>query len=179
MPEADYDMRLLKYYYMCLLHEASKFLIMLFIFSRFHAGTRFLVAALVLCTLRHNMGGIHFKQYWSCFGFSLAFFAVVIAMAEFFQVNLVVQIITICLCILITFLIGPVQSSTRPAMDKKHFVHYRNTACIIMAACMVLFICIKSFTYRDLIYWVIVFQTLQLFVAKIYERRKKNETLHK
>ena len=177
MPEASNDMRLLKYYYMCLLHEASKFLIMLFIFSRFHAGTEFLVAALVLCTLRHNMGGIHFRQYWSCFGFSLAFFAIVAVMAKFCPVNLIVQIITICLCILITFLIGPVQSSTRPPIDKKHFVRYRNTACIIMAVCMVLFICIKSFTYRDLIYWVIFFQTLQLIAAKIYERRKKYETL--
>ncbi len=177
MPEASNDMRLLKYYYMCLLHEASKFVIMLFIFSRFHAGTEYLVAALTLCMLRHNMGGIHFRQYWSCFGFSLFFLASVIAMAEFCQVNLPVQIITISLCILMTFLTGPVQSGTRPAMDKKQFMRYRNNACVIMAVCMVLFICMKSFTYRDLIYWVIVFQTLQLIVAKIYERRKKNETL--
>lgn len=177
MPEASDDMRMLKYYYMCLLHEVSKFLIMLFIFSRFHAGTQYVVAALALCALRHNMGGIHFRQYWSCFGFSLVFLAVVITIARFCPVNLVVQIITTCLCILITFLTGPVQSSTRPALDKKHFIRYRNNACIVMAVLMVLFICMKSFTYRDLIYWVIVFQTLQLVAAKIYERRKKNETL--
>lgn len=177
MPEASNDMRMLKYYYMCLLHEASKFLIMLFIFSCFHAGTEYLVAALTLCMLRHNMGGIHFKQYWSCFGFSLVFLAGVIAMAEFCPVNLLVQVITTILCIASTFLIGPVQSSTRPAIDKKHFMRYRNNACIIMAVFMVLFICMKSFTYRNLIYWVIVFQTLQLIAAKIYERRKKDETL--
>lgn len=178
MHDTSYEMKLLKYYTICLFYEISKFLIMLYFFTYLHLSIEYLVAIFTLCLLRHNIGGIHFKHYWSCFGFSLFFIMGIIVCSKLCIINNFIQNITSILCLILTFYIGPIQSEVRPPLDKKHFIRYRNTACIILFLFIILFLCMKSFTYRNLIYWVIVFQTLQLIAAKIIiERRKKNETI--
>ncbi|MCI9079369.1 MAG: accessory gene regulator B family protein [Lachnospiraceae bacterium] len=176
MPDTSYDLKWLKYYMLCFVYEVSKFIIMLVLFTYLHLNTEYLVTILVLCTLRHNIGGIHFKHYWSCFAFSLFFIAGIIVCSKLVIVNNFIQIFTIVLCMIFTFSIGPIQAETRPPLDEKHFILYRNTACIILLLFLILFICMKSFAYRNLTYWVIVFQTLQLIAAKITGRRGENET---
>ena len=176
MPDTSYEIKLLKYYILCFFYEISKFLVMLAIFTYLHLTIDYLVVIIALCALRHNIGGIHFKHYWSCFIFSLFFITSIIICSKLIIVYDIVQNITVILCILSTFYIGPIQSEARPPLNKKHFVQYRNTACLILVLFLILVISLKSFTYKNLIYWVIVFQTLQLIAAKIRERRKKYET---
>ena len=78
----SYQLELLRYLYLCITYEGSKFLILLIFFSFFHLGVEFCMEVLFLLALRNFFGGLHFNHYISCFAFTLAFSSTGIALSH-------------------------------------------------------------------------------------------------
>ena len=143
----------MRYVYTCLLYEGSKFLLLYAIFSLFRMDHEYLAAITVLLSIRNFSGGIHFSTYWGCFLFTF-----------FFLFGAIWASRTIAL-----------PFDNRPKLTARQHLFYKSIGCAVTFLYFLLFLCEETFTYRNLIFWVIVFQILQLIAAKIYKKGDHHE----
>lgn len=162
-----YEIELLRYFYLCLVYEGSKFLIMLIFFSALHLRTEFLIGILVLLSLRNFYGGLHFQRYISCFAFTFGFTAISLLLAYYIHLSNLWQIMILLAAFTISCFIGPIASSNRPPLSKRQERIYHICGIFVFLIYLSLFITWKTFPYSNICFWVIVLQTLQLAAAKI------------
>lgn len=165
-----YELKLLRYFYLCIAYEGSKFIIMLFFFWTLQLQNEFLTEIFVLLTLRNFYGGIHFKHYLSCFAFTFSFIATGLLLAHYFFLNNAAQIVILLLSLIISCIIKPVTSSNRPPLSEKQEAIYHICGISILLLHIAFFISCKTFPYRNICFWVIVLHTLQLIVAKTFTK---------
>ena len=170
---SEYELKKIKYFYLCLLYEGSKFLLMLLFFSCVHLQREYLVAIVVLLSIRGFSGGIHLQTYTGCLIFSFAFMLSSILCSQTITLSNTTQNAILALCILLMLFVGPVTSSNRPALTQKQNMIYRCITCSVLLFYLILFIAAKTFPYRNICFWVIVFQISQLVAAKILKKGEK------
>lgn len=174
----QHEIALLKYTFLCFLTDGSKFLIMYLLFHLLSLSTDYLISLGVLLSIRNFTGGIHLKHYSSCLLFTFSFVSSVIFLSHSIAVNENIQIMTLLMMIPIVFIVGPVTCSKRPKLSEQQSLIYKSIACCILGIYTSVFICTKTIPYQNLMYWGIVFQIIQLVVAKlIKERRTYNEKI--
>ena len=153
---SSYELELLRYLYLCITYDVSKFLILFLFFSFFHLGKEFCIEIFFLTSLRNFFGGLHYKHYVSCFIFTFIFSSVGIALSHLIALNNMFQISILTVIIIISVLTKPVTSTNRPPLSVKLEIIYHCCGMIILLIYFVLFLTTKTFPYRNLCFWVIV-----------------------
>lgn len=167
------------YLFLCLFSEGSKFLIMYIIFHALHMTGEYLITLIVLLSVRNFSGGIHLKHYTSCLIFTFTFILGIILVSRVLVLNPVIESLILLAAASLLFITGPVTSTNRPDLSLEQNKAFRRTGAVIILIYSVLFLCMRTLTCHDLIFWVIVFQILQLIAAKmIKERREHYEKLY-
>lgn len=155
--------------------ELSKLLITLLVALPFGYADEVLVATIVLLSIRCNSGGLHFSHYISCFLFTSAFYIIAIALARYPLPNIYL-IFGLLISFGIFLFTGPITSVMRPRLTEDEVKKYSHRVIILLLVYSALLILLETLPYRELIYWVIVLQIIQLLCAKfarkgeIYEK---------
>lgn len=165
----DYQIAQLKYTFTIIFSELSKFMIMAFFFR--NCIVLYLYAAILLSALRLSTGGLHAKTYPGCLLMSLSFFCAAIYLLPQIRISKLLMCVLVLGCMAAICLVGPVASVYREQPDehrKKRLVIQSLTAIFIQ---LVLFLIFdnRSFVVGN---WVIVLQTAQLIISKIYKEVK-------
>lgn len=170
----SYELELLRYFYLCIAYDGSKFLILLLFFSLFHLGMEFCMEILFLTSLRNFFGGLHFNRYVSCFAFTFAFSSTGIILSHLIVLNNKFQTILLAVIILISAITKPVTSTSRPPLSVKQEVIYRCCGMIVLLIYFAIFLTTETFPYRNLCFWVIILQTMQLTTASLKKGEKRS-----
>lgn len=169
-----YEIAMLKYFYLCIVYDGSKFCILLIFFSFFHLFKDFCMCIVFLLSLRNFWGGLHFKHYMSCFAFTFAFTGAGIALSNLVVLDNRLEICLLIVTIAVSAVIAPVTSQSRPALSKKQSCIYHCCGLAVLLFYFVLFLVNPTFSYRNLCFWVILLQTLQLIAAKLLMKGEYN-----
>lgn len=164
------EIELLRYFYLCFLYESSKFIIMFVFFSLFHLQIEFCIEVFVLLSIRSFYGGIHFEHYSSCFAFTLIFFGIGLLLSESAYLNNGSQICILFFCLIVSWTIKPITSKNRPKLSHRQEMRYHFLGMLLLFIYLLLFITLKTFPYKNICFWVIVLQTTQLVVARIFQK---------
>lgn len=160
-----------KYVLKLYLYDFSKLIVLIGIFLYYKKIDMFLYSYLLLFKLRTSSGGLHFKKYLSCLIFSILYFYGNVVVLGSVAVSLDVEIIISILCCCITFLIGPIHSSTRPSLDQKQKNIFRKKSLSSAVYCSTLNIILYDTKYTNVGFGAIVLFTAQLIVASILKKR--------
>lgn len=170
---SERELAIIRYLLLCLLYEGSKFICLFALFTSIGMQKEYLIAVVILLSIRNFLGGIHLNHYISCFLFTLIFMSISILLGRYLALEYILQNIILIVMIGISFICGPVTSTNHSALTPHLRNIYKSLGCFVLSGYFILFICKETFIYRNLCFWVIVLQTLQLTVAKYSERRKK------
>lgn len=160
-----------------LVSESVKFLILFFLALFLGYVGEMLVATFVLLTIRSNSGGLHFSHFGSCLVFTIGFYAAAIGLAQYplpsklFPIGLI-------LALGIFAWIGPITSIMRPRLQPKDIQHYSRRVIFLLMAYSSILIVFETLPYRNIIYWVIVLQILQLLCARLARKGEIYEEIH-
>lgn len=174
----SYELELIRYFYLCILYDGSKFLILLIFFSIFHLGREFCMEILFLLSLRNFFGGLHFRHYTSCFAFTFIFSSAGLALSHLAILDNNCQIALFIIAILIAITNKPVTSAGRPPLSPKQESSYHRCGMAVMLIYFVIFLTIQNFPYRNLCFWVIILQTSQLLAANLLLKGEKKSWKH-
>lgn len=161
----DLEMKRLNYTLTVFFYEISKFIILAIVFSAAGLFQEYLVSILVLMPIRIFSGGIHFNHYTSCFLFTSAFFTAPILLQSV-SVTEPVRLGILVLCLLTTFLIGPVTSQKRPPITYKRYTMFRLISSGLLLIYIFLLEVFRVLPYENICFWVIILQTIQLICAR-------------
>ena len=159
------EMVIFKYLVLSFLSEASKLLILSFLFHR-KIGI-FIFSVLVLFFLRSTTGGMHCKRYWSCFLVSFGYLLLCIEVLPMIALPKSVMMIILLICSGVTYYIGPVISKERPqpTSQKRHRLKMQ-TFVVIFCYMIVLYILPES-SYIISGFWIVVLHAIQLSFAEL------------
>lgn len=162
----DYQIAQLKYTFTVLFSELSKFVIIAFLFR--HHFAIYLYAAVLLSILRLSSGGLHAKTYWGCLLMSFLFFYTSICLLPHIEISKIWMAALILGCAAAIGLIGPVESVYRkpPTDSMKKRLVAQSLLTIFVHLILFWFFDNELFVVGS---WVIILQTLQLTVSKIYK----------
>ncbi len=154
--------------------EVSKVLIIMAIALPLGYVGQAAVITVVLLSIRCYSGGLHFSHYISCLGFTLFFYAAVILLARQPMPNAGIAL-GLVISLGIFALIGPITSPMRPPLTAAEFNKYLRHVILLLLLYSLLLILWKTLPYRNIIFWVIVLQILQLLCAKIAQKGDQHE----
>lgn len=174
----DWDDRqkaMLNYYLCCIVYEGSKLLLFLLFFLCIGKLKGFLYSLLIMLPLRTISGGLHFKHYLSCLGFSFGYLYIVNVVLMPIQLPFSAAMALLCLCAVINFAIGPVTSDSRPALPPQEIK--RSQLKVFAATCYdtLLTALLYSTDLAAIGFWTIVLHTLQLIIAKLRKKRGEKD----
>lgn len=173
---SDLEIARMRYACITILSETSKILFLFLAFYLLHMQTEFLIAAAVLLSIRNFTGGIHLAHYTTCLAFSFLFLLFAILLSRHVVVSAGLQIFIMGIGAITICRIGGVSSDQRPDPTPKKRFLFKIVACLLLLVYTTLFLCVKNLPQKNLIFWVIVLQIMQLAAAKyMKERRTRNE----
>lgn len=175
---SSYEIRLMQYAVKTVLYEASKFIVMALFFAWHGEFPQFLCAFFCLMAVRSRSGGIHLKSYWSCFLMTFAaFYFSVVLMPFLCHPTAPVMTAVLVICMAVTYRSGPVLSVSRPKPDGIRLQAFKQQTAAMIGIYIVLIFLIGQNVYLECGFWIIVFQSVQLSIAKLKEviRDEKNE----
>lgn len=167
---SKYEIAQINYFISSMISDFSKILLLSIFFFTIHKINLFIPAAFILCLLRACTGGIHFKHYISCLAMSFLIFVTGICFLSYMQITKPLQIILLCICIIINYLCSPVVSVFRPIPDGIKIQRSKQKSFLIIFSFMLLTFILPKNQYIDICFWMIILQSIQLFVAKIYRK---------
>ena len=164
----DYQIAQLKYLFLTIFSEISKFLIIgLFFLDNIKL---YICTILLFLILRSNNGGLHCKTYLSCFVVSLSYIFLSIRVLPLIPTFKVLQMLTLLLCIIITYHIGPIVSSYRPIPTESVCRRQKNKLFMIIFIFLITLYILPENPYTTTGYWVIILNTCQLILAKLLKK---------
>ncbi len=166
----DKEMARMDYTLKVFFYEFSKLLFFFIFFGSFGKLTELIICLLTLLPLRWISGGLHFKYYWSCFGFSFIFFSVLIFVLEQCVLLQPIQNISLLACNILLFFVGPVTSEKRKTMPLKQYQRMRFISSGILLLYSFLYFALENVPHRSLVFWSIILQIIQLFCARLVRK---------
>ena len=163
---SDYQTAQLRYLFLTVVSELSKFLILAILFR--NDIKTFVYGILFLCILRFSTGGFHCNTYIGCFFTTLAFLIVSLKVLPLIPVPIFLMYIILILCAYTNLTIGPVSSDKRLPQTDKTKKRLANQSFLII----VIHLFFQIFHQSPLITvgsWIIVIHTLQLMFAKLLQ----------
>lgn len=166
----DYEKKLLAFYGMCFVCEATKVAIYFVIFYLLGLTKQFIAALIFMAMLRISGGGLHFKHYLSCLFVSFLLLGLAILSGIYIKLPLPFMLLLSLGCLIAAYKLVPIQAPTRPdATEQLIQSSKRHTAIKILL--IIALICIRPKNlYVNIGFWTLVIHVVQLAIAK--ERRK-------
>lgn len=165
-----YEIEQLRYLYLSIFYDLSKFLILFLFYRIFDLQIEFCIEMLILMSIRNFYGGIHCQHYSSCFIFTCIFSLAGIILSHSAQLSSNVQISVLIIMSAICIILKPVTASSRPKPEKNIMIIYQLCGAFVLLLYLIAFISLKTFPYSNLCFWVIVLHTLQLIAAKLFRK---------
>lgn len=163
---SDMDSKKLRYSLEFLYNDFSKTILLFVLFAILGYHLDFIVAAIILFTLRIFTGGLHFKTYTGCLLFSLIFFIAVIYLKNSFILS-DNMIITIYVFSYLTIIgVAPISSKTRPKYSKSKRRNFKILGLVVLTIYFVLNLYLNTSSYLIYGMWVMVLQSIQILIAK-------------
>ena len=130
----------IRYSFLTIISEVEKIALLGIIFIGLGKFADFLICTLILIAIRVFAGGLHFKGFWQCFLFSLAFFLLTIVILPLIPLSDIAYLVIALGGIAINFVFSPVLSLNRPTKDKKKRRRYKWVSTIFAGLPLILFI---------------------------------------
>lgn len=172
----DLEMRRLDFTLTMFFYEISKFIILAILFSAVGLFQEYAMSILVLMPIRIFSGGIHFNHYISCFLFTSVFFTVPILLRSV-SPDEPVRLSLMAICLLATFLIGPVTSPKRPPITYKRYSSFRLISTGLLLIYLFLSEVFRVLPYENICFWVVILQTIQLICARVARKGDIHEKI--
>lgn len=171
----DYEMAIIKYSITALFSELSKIILLIVTYAILGKLDLFIAFFILLILLRINGGGYHCKHYTTCllltFIFSVA--AIIFLPLIYIPYNSII-LVTLTMCLFITYYIGPIPSPFRPEPDNR-LIKQCNNKCFL--AIFFFIIIVSIFNSNEILrpylivgFWTIILHTSQLIIAKILRK---------
>lgn len=157
--------------------ELSKLLILFSVSFPFGYADEVLIITIVLLSIRCNCGGLHFTHYISCFLITVAFYFSVIFLSTY-PLSDSILAFGLLVSLGIFTIIGPITSPMRPRLSPAEVKKYSHRVTFLLVIYSSILILLKTHPYRNLVFWVIVFQILQLLCAKIAQKGETYEKIY-
>lgn len=163
----DFEMQKMNFTISVIKYEFSKFIILGIVFALVGLFREYVVLMLTLILIRTFSGGIHFNHFSSCFLFTAIFIALPVLLSSIVVLPHTIQVIILAASVSITYLTGPVTSPKRLPLQYGRYRTYRLISTGIALIWFFVFAFARVFPYRNLCFWVISLQTIQLICAKL------------
>ena len=164
---SDYQMEIIKYFFLTIASEFSKLLI---IFTFFICTGKFiecLISLIALLFLRLSCGGYHCEHYITCFLFSFSYIYASIFLAEHIHPARYFIISIMILCIVIAYKLAPMISKHRLEPSKDLI---KRSKILNICFLFISLLAVSAFYtnhYFLIIFWVCTLHTIQLLLAKL------------
>ncbi|MPW24520.1 hypothetical protein GC105_01770 [Alkalibaculum sp. M08DMB] len=171
-----YEEEKLRYSLEVIIGEVSKCVILFFISSFFYKQWELLYSMIALCTIRPFSGGLHFKTYWACLIFTGLFFGAIICFHNTVPINYNFYTLSFVVALLAVLLLAPLTCEKRPSYTKEKRTKFKVTAIVILTFYFILFQITNGLYFFTIGIWVMLFQSIQLILAKgvqIHGKTKK------
>lgn len=170
----DQEIRRMQYTLSVIGYEGSKLIVFGLLFGILGLFMEYLVTLAVLLPIRIFAGGLHFNHYSSCFLFTAFFLVCPLALRHIMPPD-GIQIALLAACMLTTLAIGPIPSIKRPPFSYRRYTQFRLIAGGVIAIYLFIFAVIREFPGKNICFWVILLQTIQLICAKLV---RKGDTIY-
>lgn len=170
---SNYQIAQLKYFFLTLLSEGSKLVIMAFFFHE-KLGIFFYCIA-VLSSLRLSTGGIHCNTYIGCFLTTFFFVFISLWVTSLISLSTLSAIAILMLCAIFNYVIGPVSSSQHLPLSISAKKRVTWQAVAIISLHIFLLYNFNSFYLFHIGTWVIILHTLQLIIANFIKKGGKKD----
>lgn len=159
------------YFIKCIFYDLSKLIVFITFFICIKRINEFLYAFILSFPLRIVSGGLHFKKYWSCFGFSFLYFTLLTIPLAHVRLPYSISIIILLACSLIIFLLAPIQSASRPPLPNSEIFQCKKKAVFASLYGTILTTLFFDTYLASTGFWTIVLHTLQLVIAFLLKKR--------
>lgn len=160
MARMDYTLKVFSY-------ELSKLCFITLFFFFIGRFEEYLICLIALLPFRWLSGGLHLQHFWTCFLFSFLFFSLIIFGLENCLLPEMAQTLFLLIANISLYVIGPVTSSKRKTMTKRRYDCMRITSSVILLIYTVAYLVMENVPHRNIIFWSIILQIIQLFCAKL------------
>lgn len=176
---SERDRIYLKFSLTALLYDISKIAVFLLFFSFMGKTGVFLFDMLLLILLRGNQGGLHLKHYTTCLLFSFGtLLAAIYLMPSLLVLPKPVMLFSLLLCIMINYYIGPIRSEQCRMEDTGFFKYLQLNAFLVVFVYLVVLYLFPENYLLTTGFWIIVFHSLQLAIAKSLKYTKERRLHH-
>lgn len=159
------EMVILRYLILSFLSEASKLLILAFIFQQ-KIGL-FLFSVLLLFVLRSTVGGLHCKKYWQCLFVSFSYLLLCIEVLPGIVLSKPLMMGILLLCAVLACHIGPVVSKQRPQPTDTQRRKRKIQIFAVICLYLIFMYIVPHSSYAVSGFWVVVLDTVQLGLAEV------------
>lgn len=160
----DYQMKLLQWIWFTFISEFSKAVILSFYFLYCKQLNLFFWSVLLFWVLRYNSGGLHFRTYLGCLGFTGIYMIAAIQWFPMLRLSKNMCVILLLFCICILHKIGPIPSKYRPLPENILSCYKVNLLQILLLYDVLMFLLPEN-KYLQIGFWIVVVHTLQMGIA--------------
>lgn len=169
---SELECRRILYILQIMISETGKCILLFAIFTLQHKTNAFLISLITLLSIRCFSGGLHFSSFLKCTLFTLCFFECSVMLAHFLNLNLVVKLLFLLLCLVINAGIEPIQSPQRPALSVPMKRRFRNITCLLVLFYSVVIVVFQENAFTNICFWTVTLHTIQLGIGHL--NRKEN-----
>lgn len=168
---SNYEIAQIEFLFKTVSSELSKMIIMGILFHKYLG--LYLFALCVMLYLRSTTGGVHFYTYIGCLTASILYIGLAAILLRNIVLPVYLQLISLFLCILTCYWVGPMVSKYRQEPPPQKFRQCRNITCTGIFIYALITYIIPENQFITVGFWIIILHSLQLLTAKI---RKKGGT---
>lgn len=169
--------KLLQFSFLGIIYDVTKIGMLFVFFACIQQIPAFLFNLVLLILLRTNQGGLHLKNFISCFLFSFAYLFLAICILPMLvpDISTSLGLCILFLCMIIIYKIGPQKNLKiyTKLKDSKNVIRSKYNSILICFAFIFLY-----FIFSDIIFfkqgmWLIVLHTMQIVFVTINKKRKE------
>ena len=169
--------KLLQFSFLGIIYDVTKIGMLFVFFACIQQIPAFLFNLVLLILLRTNQGGLHLKNYISCFLFSFAYLFLAICILPMLvpDISTSLGLCILFLCMIIIYKTGPQKNLKiyTKLKDSKNEIRSKYNSILICFAFIFLY-----FIFSDIIFfkqgmWLIVLHTMQIVFVTINKKRKE------
>ncbi len=169
--ETDIDR--MRYSLQSLLWEIEKVIILFVLFTILGYQTDYLVALIILLTIRTNAGGYHSQNNLSCLVTTFLFFFLSVILLPLVPLNKIGMLLISGFSLMTSLLIAPLLSLEKLNIFKKKDIITKKIMTIILTSFWLAAVFFFHI-YESIIIWIILLQNIQLLYEYIRRRRREN-----
>lgn len=169
-----YQKQMMIFFFKCIASELSKTIIFLIVFSLWGLTKEFWAALFFMMLYRTSSGGLHCKSYFSCLALSFLILFLAITMGVHLPISLWFLLPSTLIMAIFAYHFSPVQAPTRPPLAHHLVKRAKKRTFISIMIFLVLAIFFPKSVYIGIGFWLLVLHDVQLYIANIIRRCRKD-----